>query len=88
MIYTVYVLQSLKDDSLYIGFTGNLEERLKRHNEGRSAYTKRRRPWKLIHSEEHPGKSEALKRESYLKSVKNRDYLLSLIKRDGDLKKY
>ncbi|MFC2076432.1 GIY-YIG nuclease family protein [candidate division KSB1 bacterium] len=78
MACTVYVLQSLKDDTFYIGVTTDLEERLLRHNEGRSVYTRRRRPWKLIYSEEQPDKSAAMKRESYLKSIRNPEFLLRL----------
>ena len=40
MPYYVYILQSEKDGTYYIGSTQDLDERLKRHNEGRSKYTK------------------------------------------------
>jgi putative endonuclease len=34
MFYYVYVLRSLKDGSLHVGYTINIEKRLKEHNQG------------------------------------------------------
>jgi len=48
MMYYVYILQSLKDDSYYTGFTTNVEFRLKTHNSGSVAYTSTKRPFKLV----------------------------------------
>jgi len=75
MPYYVYILESLKDGSDYVGLTNNLEDRLRRHNEGRVAYTKPRRPWKLVYSEEHPDRSSAAKRESEIKAHKRRAFI-------------
>jgi putative endonuclease len=80
MAYFVYILQSEKDGSYYIGHTSNLEERLKRHNEGRSAYTRGRLPWKLVYQEILNSKSEASKREQEIKNRKNREYILQLVR--------
>ena len=43
----VYILISLKDNQRYIGSTNNLEQRFKRHNQGRVKSTTNRRPLKL-----------------------------------------
>ncbi|MEK7111153.1 MAG: GIY-YIG nuclease family protein, partial [Patescibacteria group bacterium] len=43
-----YVLQSEKDGNLYIGFTDNVEKRLREHNEGINISTKSRVPFKLL----------------------------------------
>ena len=80
MPYFVYILQSEKDGSYYIGHTSNLEERLKRHNEGRSVYTRGRLPWKLVYHEILNSKREAAKREQEIKSRKNREYILQLVR--------
>lgn len=40
MAYFVYILQSVKDHSYYIGSTQDLSSRIERHNQGRSKYTK------------------------------------------------
>ncbi|HDQ22514.1 MAG TPA: GIY-YIG nuclease family protein [Candidatus Uhrbacteria bacterium] len=44
----VYLIQSQKDASIYVGVTSDLEDRLKRHNKGEVQTTKMRAPWKLI----------------------------------------
>jgi putative endonuclease len=46
MPFHVYILQSLKDGSYYIGSTNNLEESVERHSQGRSQYTKSKLLWK------------------------------------------
>lgn len=70
MPYFVYVLRSLKDQKLYIGQSNNLEDRLKRHNEGRVTATKSRVPFSLIYSEGYKTRAEAVQREQYLKGLK------------------
>ncbi len=74
MFYT-YVLKSLKDDKLYVGFSENLEERIKSHNDGLVKATKTRRPLKLVYYEACSEKSDALNRERQLKTGFGRAYL-------------
>ena len=81
MAYFVYILESLKDGRYYVGSTHNLEDRLKRHNEGRVNYTKTNRPWELVYSEEHPDRSRAVKRENEIKDHKRRTFIEALIKK-------
>ncbi len=69
-MYTVYILHSLKDSSHYIGYTSNITDRLQRHNEGRSRFTRSKMPWKLVYSEEYESRQEAMKRERQIKSYK------------------
>jgi len=80
MAYFVYIIKSQKDGTYYVGSTQNVEERLTRHNQGRSRYTKSKIPWKLIYYEEHPDKTHALKRENAIKNRKSRDYIEGLIR--------
>ncbi|MGB9613097.1 MAG: GIY-YIG nuclease family protein [Candidatus Margulisiibacteriota bacterium] len=79
MKYFVYILKSKKDNRLYIGQTSNLEDRIKRHNEGRVISTKGRRPLELLYYEEFADRGSATRRENYFKSLKNPQYLLSLV---------
>ena len=79
MQYWVYILQSLKDGSFYIGYTHDLEARVKEHNEGSTRYTKQKRPWELVYQEEFISKSEAIKRELFLKRQRNTDFYKKLI---------
>jgi putative endonuclease len=67
--YCVYVLISEVDYLLYIGFTTNLENRLKTHNSGGSKSTSYRRPLKLIFCEYYLFEEDALKREQYFKTT-------------------
>ena len=71
-----YILEC-KDQTLYTGYTTDLERRLKVHNDGKGAkYTKIRRPVKLVYHEEFDNKSEALKREYSLKQLSRKQKLL------------
>ena len=80
MPYFVYILQSLKDKTYYIGSTQDLNSRIERHNQGRVSYTKPRCPWKLVYFEEHPDRSSAAKRETEIKAHKRRIFIEALIK--------
>ena len=78
-MFKVYVLQSEKDGSYYIGSTGDLNKRLIKHNKGYSTYTKNKRPWQLAYEETHNTLSEARRREFYIKSLKSRIAIEKLI---------
>lgn len=53
-----------KDNSIYSGYTTDLEKRLETHNSGMGAkYTRARLPVKLVYFEEFEDKKEAMKRE-------------------------
>ena len=61
------------DNSLYAGWTNDIEKRVKAHNDGNGAkYTKPRRPVTLAYLEEFDTKSEAMKREAALKKLTHR----------------
>ena len=79
MPYYLYIFESLKDSSNYVGSANDLEDRLKRHNQGRVSYTKSKRPWKLVYYEDHPDRSSAMKREYAIKRRKSKHYIESLI---------
>jgi putative endonuclease len=64
----VYVLQSQKDLSFYIGYTSDLRKRLKAHNNGYSLSTKHKTPYELIFYEAFLNKTDTTNREIYLKS--------------------
>ncbi len=81
MAHFVYILHSESIDKYYIGSCSNIDERLVRHNAGATISTKSGRPWKLMYHEKLCSKSEAIKRENYLKRMKSRIYIESLIKK-------
>ena len=76
----VYILYSHTIDTYYVGSTGNLEDRLIRHNAGRSKYTKRGIPWTLVYAKEFATKAEACREEYRIKAEKSRKYIEQLAK--------
>jgi len=78
-MFTTYILYSERIDIYYVGSTSNIEDRLKRHNSGRSTFTKRGLPWKLVYSKNYQTKSEAYQAELYIKLQKSRKYIEELI---------
>ena len=80
MTYYVYIIQSLKDETYYVGSTQDLESRLQRHNQGRSQYTKPKRPWKLVYHEKYPDRPSAAKREHEIKRKKKREQIDILVR--------
>ena len=76
MPFYVYVLHSVRLNKIYIGFTSDLEGRLKSHNElANKGWTIKLRPWVLVHVETFQTKSEAMSREKELKSSRGRDFI-------------
>lgn len=67
-MYYVYAISSLEHNYIYVGLTQNIENRIKRHNDGRERTTKFYRPFILIYSEVCETRAEARKREKYWKS--------------------
>ncbi|HNZ73204.1 MAG TPA: GIY-YIG nuclease family protein [bacterium] len=79
-MYYLYILQSAKDGSYYIGYTENIERRLHEHNNYVGRYTSGKRPWVLVYSEGYAEKDTVLKREHQLKKMKSRKYIEDLIR--------
>lgn len=67
-MHYVYVLHSLKDMDLYIGYTSDLRNRYRLHREGKVYSTRNRLPVKLIYYESYLDRTDARKREMFLKS--------------------
>ena len=72
MQFFVYILKSVKDDKFYIGQTNNLTDRFLRHNNGCVTATKNRRPLVLAYSENYNTRAEAMRREKYLKTSREK----------------
>jgi len=75
MRYFVYILISLKDQSLYIGLTSDLQKRLAEHKIGNSNFTKGHLPYKLIFYCVFPDKFIAARFEKYLKTASGKAFL-------------
>ena len=69
MNYT-YILRCA-DNSLYTGWTNNLDRRVSAHNAGKGAkYTKARLPVQLVYFESFETKEEAMSREYFIKKMR------------------
>jgi putative endonuclease len=80
-MFYVYILQSMKDLSFYIGQCEDLDNRLSKHFDGMSKYTSGKRPLKLRYFEVFPTRKEALFREKQIKKMKSRIYIQQLIEK-------
>ena len=65
--YYVYILKSEKTGDIYTGYTVDLNNRIKQHNEDMSKYTKGKGPWGLVWFAAFDNKEKALSFEKYLK---------------------
>lgn len=79
MFYT-YILQSKKNNELYIGYTSDLKKRIIEHNQGLNFSTKRYMPWGLIYYEACKEESDAKRREKYLKTTQGNRLIKRRIK--------
>lgn len=67
--YYVYIILTV-NNTLYCGYTDNVEKRYKMHIEGKGAkYTKANKPLKLVYSKEFNSKQEAQKEEYRIKQL-------------------
>jgi len=78
MKFTVYILFSDKHSKHYTGYTTDLDNRLKSHNEFGNDWTSKYRPWRLIFSRDFTEKAQAMKFEKWLKTGVGRDFIKTL----------
>lgn len=76
--YYVYILLTEKN-TLYCGYTDDVEKRFHAHLEGKGAkYTRSHKPIKVVYQQEFDTKSEAMKEERRIKRL-SRDKKLRII---------
>lgn len=80
MFHYVYVMESINNSELYIGYTTDLNKRLQEHNRGLNFSTKPYKPWKLIHYEAYRNEKDARRRENYLKTSQGARILKRMLK--------
>ena len=81
MIFYVYMLKSVNNKIIksYVGYTNNLNQRLKKHNSGVGAKSTRGLKWKIIYKKKFYDKRLAMSFEYKLKKdKKKRKYLLNI----------
>jgi len=73
--YYTYILESEKTmNRFYIGFTEDLESRLKSHNHGNNPHTSKYKPWRIKTAIAFTDRQKALDFEVYLKSPSGRAF--------------
>ena len=78
-MFSTYILQSKSTGKYYIGSTQEVQKRLAQHNQGKSKSTRYGRPWELKYKKDFLTRSEAVRYEKYLKSLKKRTQLEKII---------
>lgn len=79
--YYTYILQNISTGKFYKGFTHDLRKRFKEHTDGKSTYTKRHGPYKLVYYEACLSKEDAMARELYLKTGRGTRFINERLKR-------
>ena len=74
-----YILYSTKLNKYYVGSTTDINRRLIEHNRGKEKFTKTGVPWNLVYSEVFEELTQARKRETFIKKMKSRKFIESLI---------
>jgi len=75
MFHYVYVLRSAADGNFYVGYTQDLKRRFADHQEGKVPSTKGRLPLELVYYEACRSRTDATKREKYLKTAWGKRYI-------------
>jgi len=72
--FYVYILQSDVENHFYVGFTENLQTRLKTHNAGKVPHSRQFRPWRIRTAIAFTDRQRAVDFERYLKSASGRAF--------------
>ena len=79
-MFSVYIIYSEKLNKFYIGYSSNVQERLRKHNRRSKGFSFLGRPWVLVYTESFDNKKDAMDRERQLKNWKNRERIETLIR--------
>ena len=82
-MYYVYILRSVKNKKIYIGYCSDINIRLVQHNSGKTRSTKSGIPWKIIYTETFSTRQDAYRRERQMKSYKGGEAFKKLWKGAG-----
>ena len=78
--YYFYILKSLKNNKLYLGYTSDIKTRLRSHNFGENLATKPNIPYELIYYSAFKSKKDAVDCEKYFKTTAGWKRLKQMLK--------
>jgi putative endonuclease len=76
-MFYVYIITN--EEEMYIGFTTDIDNRISEHNAGKNFSTKGSSNWKLLYYEAHTDKTDAHRRERYLKTTQGRRAIKAML---------
>jgi putative endonuclease len=85
-MHYLYILYSRQLDQYYSGHCYDADQRLEKHNSGKSRATHRGVPWELKRVIEFPTKRKAIQVENWIKRMKSRKVIEKIISGEIDLK--
>ena len=77
-LYEVYIIRSTRTGGYYVGSSQNAASRLKDHNLGNSAYTRKGMPWALVYVVHFASRAEAVRLEHRIKARGIKRYLIDI----------
>lgn len=84
-MHYLYILYSHGLDQYYSGHSNNVDQRLEKHNAGKSRATYRGVPWVMKRIIEFPTKRQAIQAENWIKRMKSRKVIERVISGEIDL---
>ena len=85
-MFYVYILRSFEDEKFYIGFTADLDRRIKEHLAGTNHTTSRMKNPQLICYEAFLSEFDAKRREAYFKTSKGKKTLRLMLRNSLEMK--
>ena len=84
-MHYLYILYSEGLDQYYSGHSHDADQRLKKHNAGKSRATHRGVPWELKRVVAFPTKRQAIQAENWIKKMKSQKVIKKIISGEIDL---
>ncbi|WP_163710669.1 GIY-YIG nuclease family protein [Mangrovibacterium lignilyticum] len=78
-MYYSYVIYNLEHNKFHYGFTVDLKQTEKAHNEGLIDETKRIKPWSLVYQEPCGSKSQAIRRIRFYRTTAGQRFLKRML---------
>ena len=77
-MFYVYSIKSRERNYIYVGLTEDIDRRINEHNSGKNKTTRSYKPFELIYAEQFRTRTEARRREKYLKAGSGKEFLKRL----------